>query len=88
MAHAWKACWVQALGGSNPPFSAVVFGLIFIPLENSQNPDKYGLLEEVVKITFRQQSLFTYYFPYYFDLKSGYGETHIRRALYGSQGTA
>ena len=22
MAHAWKACWVQALGGSNPPFSA------------------------------------------------------------------
>ena len=23
MAHAWKACWVQALGGSNPPSSAV-----------------------------------------------------------------
>tara|TARA_R110002020_G_scaffold475905_2_gene714069 strand:- start:40770 stop:41534 length:765 start_codon:yes stop_codon:yes gene_type:complete len=23
MAHAWKACWVQALGGSNPPFSAL-----------------------------------------------------------------
>ena len=22
MAHAWKACWVQALGGSNPPSSA------------------------------------------------------------------
>jgi hypothetical protein len=22
MAHAWKACWVKALGGSNPPFSA------------------------------------------------------------------
>jgi hypothetical protein len=22
MAHAWKACWVNALGGSNPPFSA------------------------------------------------------------------
>ena len=21
-AHAWKACWVQALGGSNPPPSA------------------------------------------------------------------
>lgn len=25
MAHAWKACWVQALGGSNPPFSAISF---------------------------------------------------------------
>ena len=24
MAHAWKACWVQALGGSNPPSSATV----------------------------------------------------------------
>ena len=24
MAHAWKACWVQALGGSNPPFSALL----------------------------------------------------------------
>ena len=24
MAHAWKACWVQALGGSNPPSSAPV----------------------------------------------------------------
>ena len=24
MAHAWKACWVQALGGSNPPSSAAV----------------------------------------------------------------
>lgn len=23
MAHAWKACWVQALGGSNPPSSAI-----------------------------------------------------------------
>src|SRR5512134_156804 len=23
MAHAWNACWVNALGGSNPPFSAV-----------------------------------------------------------------
>ena len=23
MAHAWKACWVKALGGSNPPFSAI-----------------------------------------------------------------
>ena|GEM_PF-5581563 len=23
MAHAWKACWVKALGGSNPPSSAV-----------------------------------------------------------------
>jgi len=23
MAHAWTACWVKALGGSNPPFSAV-----------------------------------------------------------------
>ena len=23
MAHAWKACWVQALMGSNPIFSAV-----------------------------------------------------------------
>src|SRR5688500_3299948 len=22
MAHAWNACWVNALGGSNPPFSA------------------------------------------------------------------
>src|SRR5690606_22130391 len=22
MAHAWKACWVHALGGSNPPSSA------------------------------------------------------------------
>src|SRR3954452_8690022 len=22
MAHAWKACWVKALGGSNPPSSA------------------------------------------------------------------
>ena len=22
MAHAWKACWVNALGGSNPPSSA------------------------------------------------------------------
>src|SRR5829696_6825918 len=22
MAHAWKACWVRALGGSNPPSSA------------------------------------------------------------------
>ena len=25
MAHAWKACWVQALGGSNPPSSAGVW---------------------------------------------------------------
>ena len=25
MAHAWKACWVQALGGSNPPSSATTF---------------------------------------------------------------
>jgi hypothetical protein len=25
MAHAWKACWVKALGGSNPPSSANVF---------------------------------------------------------------
>ena len=25
MAHAWKACWVKALGGSNPPFSARSF---------------------------------------------------------------
>ena len=24
MAHAWKACWVQALGGSNPPSSATL----------------------------------------------------------------
>lgn len=24
MAHAWNACWVQALGGSNPPSSASV----------------------------------------------------------------
>ena len=24
MAHAWKACWVNALGGSNPPSSAPV----------------------------------------------------------------
>ncbi|MEY2698053.1 MAG: hypothetical protein RL720_9 [Actinomycetota bacterium] len=24
MAHAWKACWVNALGGSNPPSSAIV----------------------------------------------------------------
>ena len=24
MAHAWKACWVQALGGSNPPSSAIL----------------------------------------------------------------
>ncbi len=23
MAHAWNACWVNALGGSNPPSSAV-----------------------------------------------------------------
>ena len=23
MAHAWKACWVEALGGSNPPSSAI-----------------------------------------------------------------
>jgi broad specificity phosphatase PhoE len=23
MAHAWKACWAQALGGSNPPLSAI-----------------------------------------------------------------
>lgn len=22
MAHAWNACWVHALGGSNPPSSA------------------------------------------------------------------
>lgn len=26
MAHAWKACWVQALGGSNPPSSATTPG--------------------------------------------------------------
>lgn len=24
MAHAWNACWVHALGGSNPPSSALV----------------------------------------------------------------
>ena len=24
MAHAWNACWVHALGGSNPPSSACV----------------------------------------------------------------
>ena len=24
MARAWKARWVQALGGSNPPFSALM----------------------------------------------------------------
>jgi hypothetical protein len=24
MAHAWKACWVKALGGSNPPSSAEI----------------------------------------------------------------
>ena len=24
MAHAWKACWVNALGGSNPPSSALL----------------------------------------------------------------
>ncbi len=23
MAHAWNACWVNALGGSNPPSSAL-----------------------------------------------------------------
>ena len=23
MAHAWNACWVHALGGSNPPSSAL-----------------------------------------------------------------
>jgi hypothetical protein len=34
MAHAWKACWVQALGGSNPPFSA--FEMI------GGWPDKFG----------------------------------------------
>src|SRR5690606_31254725 len=28
MAHAWKACWVQALGGSNPPFSAKVTSVL------------------------------------------------------------
>ena len=26
MAHAWNACWVNALGGSNPPSSADVLG--------------------------------------------------------------
>ncbi len=32
MAHAWKACWVQALGGSNPPSSAPVSpGITTIP---------------------------------------------------------
>ena len=31
MAHAWKACWVQALGGSNPPSSAIRPGIPVIP---------------------------------------------------------
>lgn len=34
MAHAWKACWVYALGGSNPPSSAVD------PLPNSWEGDR------------------------------------------------
>ncbi len=31
-AHAWKACWVKALGGSNPPPSAIksLFLLIYL----------------------------------------------------------
>ncbi len=39
MAHAWKACWVQALAGSNPASSAVILGFLavavgFEPTEN------------------------------------------------------
>ena len=40
MAHAWKACWVQALGGSNPPSSASSV-LVPAPLDV---PDDCGLL--------------------------------------------
>jgi hypothetical protein len=33
MAHAWKACWVKALGGSNPPFSADAPELIHVSFD-------------------------------------------------------
>jgi hypothetical protein len=41
MAHAWKACWVQALAGSNPASSAVNLDFLavavgFEPTENSR----------------------------------------------------
>jgi hypothetical protein len=36
MAHAWKACWVQALGGSNPPFSAPTGWSTCLPTKGRQ----------------------------------------------------
>ena len=51
MAHAWKACWVQALGGSNPPSSATnpgpsgsgFFHALFTPASAYSRPRLYPI---------------------------------------------
>ena len=40
MAHAWKACWVNALGGSNPPSSALVTSANGKPSAQGQATDR------------------------------------------------
>ncbi len=40
MAHAWKACWVYALGGSNPPPSARNFVELFQDTKDNETGEK------------------------------------------------
>ena len=52
MAHAWKACWVQALMGSNPIFSAAKDPLIpqrVFTFSLTFEIDRLGCMEQVTR---------------------------------------